>query len=337
MDAKILKTLRILTGVAVAFLLLSYGREIVSILTPVLFALLLTLLLLPLVDFLDKKLKSRLLATVIVLLPAFAAIFLGLWWALARLYREAEGFVRTFPTLVPSLQRLFNERILPLVQGTQYEEMFFVVLDQVVVRGVETLQTLAMRLIESGIWLIGALPGLFVGFMVTIILVFYLIYDKKWIMHLIPGASDSVNKVIQSIHGFVKAQFFLITINAAICMGAFSLLGIPYVFILGATIAIFDLLPILGSGTLLVPMVVWYFLIGNPFTAIMLSLLYIVLVIVRQIIEPKLLSANLGIHPIVAILSLFLGLKLFGAIGLILLPLLASIAAGFPRFRWLKR
>ena len=122
------KALNILVGLAVTFCSLNHGRELVAILTPIVLAVLLTLLLLPLVDFLTEKIKSRLAATLIVLLPAFALIAAVIWWAINRLYREAEGFVRAAPTLVPTLERLFNERILPLVQGTRYEETFFVIL-----------------------------------------------------------------------------------------------------------------------------------------------------------------------------------------------------------------
>jgi len=334
---RIAGTLKILAGVGIIFLLLNHGREIVGLLLPVLLALLLTLLLMPLVDMLNQKIKSRLLSTGIVLIPAFSAIVAGLWWAMHRLYKEAEGFVLTFPSIISDLNTLFNERLLPLVEGTRYEETFFVVLDEVVLRGIESLQAMAMTLISSSISLISSLPGLFVALMVILILVFYLIYDKNWILKLLPNAQSSVAKVVKSIHGYIKAQLFLISVTAGICMVAFALLGIPYVLALGVLIAIFDLLPILGAGTLLIPMVVWYFLTSNPFTAIMLGLLYAVIVVVRQIIEPKVLSTNLGIHPIVAILSLFLGLQLFGPVGLILLPLLASIASTFPRFGWLKR
>ncbi len=337
MEKGVKSALHALVGLGVIFVLLNHGREMATILTPVMLAVLLTLLLLPLVDYLDKKLKSRLAAATIVLLPTFILIATVLWMAINRLYREAEGFVRAAPTLMPMLEKLFNERIWPLVKGTTYEETLLVILDNVVLRSIEYLQNLAMSLIGSGISFITSLPGLFVAIMVTLILVFYLIYDKKWVFALIPGATESIDKVIKSIHGYIKTQFFLITITAGICMGAFALMGIPYVLMLGGLIAIFDILPILGAGTLLVPMVVWYFWIGEPLLAILLALLYIVIIVVRQVVEPRLLAHNLGIHPIVAILSVFLGLKLFGPIGLILLPLTASIAGGFPRFRWLRR
>lgn len=337
MDEKHAKLLKILVAIALIFLLLTYGRRIVSILTPVVIAVLLTLLLLPLVDFLNKKFKSRILAALTVLLPAFALIIWGLWWAISQLYREAERFVLSFPEIITNLETLFNERILPLVRGSRYEETIFVILDDVILQAVSWVQDLAKNLIGSGISLVSSLPGLFLAFMVTVLLVFYLTYDKKWAFNLIPAAGENISQVIKSMHGFIKTQLLLIIITASICMLTFALLGIPYVFVLGILIAIFDLLPILGAGTLLVPMVVWYFILGKPFTAIMLGVLYGVILVVRQIVEPKLLSNNLGIHPVVAILSVFLGLKLFGPVGLILLTLITSIAASFPRFQRLRR
>lgn len=337
MDKKVTGLLQALTGIAVIFLLLNYGKTLVSLLTPVMIGLAFFLLLLPLVDYLHKKIKLRLAASLIVLIPTYALLGFGMWWAINRLYREAERFVRSVPELADTLLGLFNERIWPLVEGTMYEESIFLIRDDIILQGISSLEGVARSIVTSGISLIGTLPGLFVAIMVTLILSFYLVYDKKWVINLIPGADKSVDQVLKSIHGYIKAQFFLITITAAICMLAFSLLRIPYVLVFGVLIAIFDLLPILGAGTLLVPMVVWYFIDGQPFLAIMVALLYGIIVVVRQIVEPKLLSQNLGIHPIVAIVAVFLGLKLFGPIGLILVPLTASIAAGFPRFRWLKR
>lgn len=337
MDEKITKLLKVLVALGVIFLLLNYGRRIVSILTPIAVAMLLTLLFMPLIDYLTKKFKSRILAALSVLLPAFALIIWGLWWALSQLYREAERFILSVPVLIANLQTLFDERILPMVRGSRYEETIFVILDDVVMQAVSWMQDVAKSLIGSGISFVSSLPGLFLAFTVTILLVFYLSYDKKWVFNLIPAAEENISQVIKLMHGFLKTQLFLIIITAAICMLTFALLGIPYVFILGALIAIFDLLPVLGAGTLLVPMVVWYFILGQPFTAIMLGVLYGVILVVRQIIEPKLLANNLGIHPVAAVLSVYLGLKLFGPVGLLLLPLITSIAASFPSFQRLRR
>ncbi|MGI6364058.1 MAG: AI-2E family transporter [Bacillota bacterium] len=331
------KLLKALVAIAAIFLLLGYGRKIVSILTPVVIAVLLALLLLPLVDIISKKLKSRLLGTGIVLLPAFALLLWGIWRALSQIYREAEGFVFSFPQIIANLQTLYNERILPMVRGTRYEDTFFIFLDDVILQAMSWVQDLAKSLIGSGLSFVSSLPGILLALMVTVLLVFYLTYDKKWVYNLFPAAEGNASKVIKSMHGYIKTQFFLIVITAAICMLTFSLLKIPYVFVLGLLVALLDLLPIVGPGTVLIPMSIWHFILGKPFTAIMIIVLYGIITVVRQLIEPRLLANNLNIHPIIALLSVYLGLKLFGPLGLVLLPLVSSIAASFPRFKGLRR
>jgi sporulation integral membrane protein YtvI len=331
------KLLKALVAIAAIFLLLAYGRKIVSILTPVVIAVLLALLLLPLVDIISKKLKSRLLGTGIVLLPAFALLLWGIWRALSQIYREAEGFVFSFPQIIANLQTLYNERILPMVRGTRYEDTFFIFLDDVILQAMSWVQDLAKSLIGSGLSFVSSLPGILLALMVTVLLVFYLTYDKKWVYNLFPAAEGNASKVIKSMHGYIKTQFFLIVITAAICMLTFSLLKIPYVFVLGLLVALLDLLPIVGPGTVLIPMSIWHFILGKPFTAIMIIVLYGIITVVRQLIEPRLLANNLNIHPIIALLSVYLGLKLFGPLGLVLLPLVSSIAASFPRFKVLRR
>jgi sporulation integral membrane protein YtvI len=331
------KLLKALVAIAAIFLLLAYGRKIVSILTPVVIAVLLALLLLPLVDIISKKLKSRLLGTGIVLLPAFALLLWGIWRALSQIYREAEGFVFSFPQIIANLQTLYNERILPMVRGTRYEDTFFIFLDDVILQAMSWVQDLAKSLISSGLSFVSSLPGILLALMVTVLLVFYLTYDKKWVYNLFPAAEGNASKVIKSMHGYIKTQFFLIVITAAICMLTFSLLKIPYVFVLGLLVALLDLLPIVGPGTVLIPMSIWHFILGKPFTAIMIIVLYGIITVVRQLIEPRLLANNLNIHPIIALLSVYLGLKLFGPLGLVLLPLVSSIAASFPRFKGLRR
>lgn len=331
------KLLKALVAIAAIFLLLGYGRKIVSILTPVVIAVLLALLLLPLVDIISKKLKSRLLGTGIVLLPAFALLLWGIWRALSQIYREAEGFVFSFPQIIANLQTLYNERILPMVRGTRYEDTFFIFLDDVILQAMSWVQDLAKSLISSGLSFVSSLPGILLALMVTVLLVFYLTYDKKWVYNLFPAAEGNASKVIKSMHGYIKTQFFLIVITAAICMLTFSLLKIPYVFVLGLLVALLDLLPIVGPGTVLIPMSIWHFILGKPFTAIMIIVLYGIITVVRQLIEPRLLANNLNIHPIIALLSVYLGLKLFGPLGLVLLPLVSSIAASFPRFKGLRR
>jgi sporulation integral membrane protein YtvI len=314
--------------------ILQYGRILASMLMPVIIALIFTLLLMPLVDRLEQVFRSRLVSSLVV--SGFFVLLVS--WAVAagfgRLYREALSLSRDIPQLWQLAESVIVERLLPLFQGTPYEQTVYDLLNQVLAGGFQFLNDAAAWLIRSA----ALLPTLFVGIMVGVLLTFYLLYEKTWVLKAVPWANDdNIEKVLRSVHGFIRVQFFLITVTAVIAMLVFLLLGIPYVLALGLILALLDLLPILGAGALMIPMAIWYLAAGETFKGIVIAILYIVIVAVRQIIQPRLLSSNLNIHPIVAILALFLGLQLFGILGLILLPLVASILATFPRFAWLKR
>lgn len=336
MDSSLERARRLLGFIASGVLgmfILQYGRILASMLMPVIIALIFTLLLMPLVDHLEKVFRSRLASSLVV---SCLFVLLVSWAVVAgfgRLYREALNLSRDIPQLWQLAQSVIVERLLPLFQGTPYEQTVYDLLNQALAGAFQFLNDAAAWLIRSA----ALLPTLIVGIMVGVLLTFYLLYEKAWVLKAIPWANDNIEKVLRSVHGFIRVQFFLITITAVIAMFVFLLLGIPYVLALGLILALLDLLPILGAGVLMIPMAIWYLAIGETFKGIAIAILYIVIVAVRQIIEPRLLSSNLNIHPIVAILALFLGLQLFGILGLILLPLVASILATFPRFAWLKR
>ncbi len=331
------RAVQVCAGVLLLFLFIAYGRTLMSLLLPIILALFLTLLLAPLTDYLEKKVRHRLLATVIVTVPAFSLITWVAWWLVLRVYREAERFVRNIPSLLRSLEGLIEERLIPIIEDSVYKDMIYDAFEDFLLGAIDTLQGLAMTVLETGVSFLGSLPGLFVAVMVVIVMTFFLIYDKAWVLKVLPGVEENIQKVVNSIHGFIKVQFFLISTTAIICMIAFALLGIPYVAVFGATIAILDLLPIVGAGTLLIPMAFWYILLGSTFEGVSIAVLYLVIIAVRYVLEPRLLSTNLGIHPVVAIVCLFLGLQLFGFVGLILLPLVASVASTFPQYSWLRR
>ena len=92
-----------------------------------------------------------------------------------------------------------------------------------------------------------------------------------------------------------------------------------------------DLLPILGSGSVLVPWAVIQLLAGRWTMGLGLLLLFGVLSTVRQILEPRLVGIQLGLHPLAALISMFAGLELFGFWGLVLCPLALTAAVQLSR------
>lgn len=102
-----------------------------------------------------------------------------------------------------------------------------------------------------------------------------------------------------------------------------------YVVIIAIAIAIFDILPVAGSGGILVPWMLVSLVLGNTSTAIGLLIIYLVITVIRQYIEPKIVGDSLGVHPIITLAGLYFGLKLFGFIGMFVVPLTVMTLKAF--------
>jgi sporulation integral membrane protein YtvI len=120
--------------------------------------------------------------------------------------------------------------------------------------------------------------------------------------------------------GFLKAQSIILSVTFIESFIGLTFLGIDYAFTLAIIIAVFDILPVLGTGGIYVPWAVINLILGNYRLGVGLLLLYGIIVVVRYMIEPKVVGQQLGIHPLLTLMSMFAGLKLIGVAGLILGP-----------------
>ena len=100
----------------------------------------------------------------------------------------------------------------------------------------------------------------------------------------------------------------------------FSVFGIQKAFLKAALIALFDVMPILGTGGIMIPWFVISFALGHAAQGLKLLIIYAIVTVVRNYVEPKIVGAQLGLHPIITLVSMFLGLRLFGFWGLFGLP-----------------
>ncbi|MBQ8502679.1 MAG: sporulation integral membrane protein YtvI [Clostridia bacterium] len=114
-------------------------------------------------------------------------------------------------------------------------------------------------------------------------------------------------------------------IEMSVGLTILSLIGIfqsNYIIIIAVVTAIVDIVPMLGTGTVIIPWAVYSLIVGDYGMAIGLIIIYAVITVIRQIIEPKLVAGQLGLSPIVTIFALYLGLKIFGFLGMFIAPLL---------------
>ena len=103
------------------------------------------------------------------------------------------------------------------------------------------------------------------------------------------------------------------------------IIGKPHALLIAALIAVFDIFPIVGAGLILLPWTVITFIQGKVLQGIGMAILYVVVIVVRQIMEPRIVGKQVGLPPLVTLACMFVGTSLFGGLGLFGLPILAAI------------
>lgn len=175
-----------------------------------------------------------------------------------------------------------------------------------------------------------ALPNILLVSLITVIACFYFAVDVDLIhckiKQLLPSKiSEYVAKMKRRVLGGMKKYFkaycviFIITFFQLLI--GFWILGVDYSFVLAILIAFIDFLPVLGTGAVLVPWGIVALLMKNYFLGIGIIVLFVIMTIVRQIIEPKIVGKSLGVHPILTLVTIYFGYKLFGIFGMIFLPI----------------
>ena len=136
------------------------------------------------------------------------------------------------------------------------------------------------------------------------------------------------NLLLGTTFKYLRAYLLIMLITFSLLFVGFSVLKIKYALILSALFALIDFLPVLGVGALLVPWGIFELIRGNFKLGIGLIVMYLVIAVVRQVTEPKIIGANFGIHPLLTLFSMYMGLSLFGVTGMVLGPVAAVTAKG---------
>lgn len=200
--------------------------------------------------------------------------------------------------------------------------------------GIETVtehaRGLLIRLVQELVQAAGAVPRLFISLIVVVVATFFFSRDKHlirkglvslfpWLAH--PRWAGMGEELGAGLIGYFKAQSFLITMTALQVLLGLYLLRVKYALSLSLFIAVLDILPVVGPGTVLLPWAGWEFLTRRYATGLALLILYATITIVRQVLEPKVVGKNLGLHPLAALASIYIGVQALGLVGAVLGPL----------------
>lgn len=188
-----------------------------------------------------------------------------------------------------------------------------------------------------GVWnTVKQIPSTLIAIVIAIVACCFMTSDfasvRKIILSLFrPETRDKIirskNLLVPSLSKMAKAYGLIILITfSELTLGLFlmKLIGIydsNYIFIFALITAIVDIIPILGTGTILVPWALYSLLNGRISLAIGIFIMYACITVIRQIIEPKLVANQLGIPPFATIISMYVGSQIFGVLGIFLLPI----------------
>lgn len=179
-----------------------------------------------------------------------------------------------------------------------------------------------------------SLPGLFVKMLLMIISSFFIAADfEKIVGFCVRQMGEKAEHVCRQVEEYIVGTLFVCIRSYIIIMMltfvelsiGLSILKVDNAMVIAAIIAIFDILPVLGTGGIIIPWAVISLIQGNIFLGCGLLILYVAITIIRNIVEPKIVGSQLGLHPVVTLASMFVGLQVFGGLGLFGMPITLSL------------
>lgn len=315
-----------------------------SVAYPFIISFIFALLINPAVNFLQRKASfPRALAVATVLGAIFGLIISFLILVVAELLSGAEHLAKTLPPLINDafieINTWFTTKVIPFF--TNLAGQFFNLSESGQQALIENIHEILNNLAYSVAFLLqdslSILPGLISWFPNAVTVLIFSVMATFFISNEWFRIKNSVENFLpqyvkqnsfkvymnlkETLFGYIRAQLTLISISFVIALIGFLILKIHYGLVLAIFIAIVDLLPILGPGLIFVPWILYQFFSGSVSFAVGLLVLYVVMTVIRQLLEPKIVSTQIGLSPLATLLAIFIGLKIFGIAGFFLGPL----------------
>lgn len=301
-------------------------------LTPFIIALILSFLMEPAVKLMMNKLNlSRKLASAVSLIVVLLALGFMISLLISRLIVEIKGVLLILPSVVNDLYKNITEL-------SSSSSNLIIGLPEDLTKHLGNLLATLLSYFGGFLNSIGkglvntafSLPAVLVFILITILSTYFLSSDREALCNIFKSQlpENWVDKithikrdVFSSVFKLLRAYLIIMSITFTELLIGFSFIGIKYALVLAAIVCVIDILPVLGTGTVLIPWAIYETITNNPKMGIALFILYIVILIVRQIIEPKIIGHQIGVHPLFTLMAMYVGLKLLGAAGLILGPI----------------
>ncbi len=276
-------------------------------------------------------------AAVSVVIAVYTVVGVLAVWLVRALYRQLTELVAALPRYSESISQSFSALLqkinhffgkMPDIGSDMFEDIPTAALTAVAEKAASFLTDFAAKFAQG-------VPNFLLSLAVTITLSAYFAKDytkitefisKRIPEKIIEKAVFIKNNLLKKLGKLLRGYLTIMVLTFFELLIGLKILGVKYALIISVVTAVVDILPVLGSGTVLVPWAVGSALTGNPSRAVGLIVLYIMITIVRNVSEPKIIGDKLGVHPVLMLASVFLGLRIFGGAGVIIAPIAVIIA-----------
>lgn len=332
--------IRLLLAAAAVLLLFLAVPPLISLLMPFVLALLMAWLLNPIVRWIHRRLKlSRRLASLLLLFLVFGIAGGVLFWFLYGVGSEVYSLVTNWDTVGADITAGLN------AIGSQFER-FSDLLPAEVGRWIDKLYaqllTWLQNVVPSLLASLGKSAGNFamsvpsgvIAAVIFLVASYFITADYPGIRfrateRMSPGVRGFLSRVrtvaVGAFGGYVKAQLILSLVVFFILLVGLSVIGQGYALLLALLFAVMDFIPLIGSGTVMVPWAVVCVILGDYRKALELMVIWGVICLFRRVAEPKVVGDQTGLSPILSLISIYVGMKLGGVLGMILGPVLLLI------------
>ena len=308
---------------------------------PFLVAFIISLMIEPAIKYIMKKCKLTRRSSSIIIFIIVSIVILGsLTWLIITLFSESSSLLQSlndyfdkaynqFQKLIGSFNfdkiRLSNE-ILDVIQNSTSDVL-------------ESASNWLKKSLTGLINIVTSIPSIAICIGITVVALYFICVDKIYILdqieHHLPKLwvkkiGKHLHDLIKTLGGYLKAEATLILVSFIISLVGLYILkilrfNVQYPLLMALFIGFVDALPILGSGTVMIPWAVICGINGDINLGIAIIVLLIIMSVVRQLLEPKLVSKNIGVHPIFTLIAMYTGFKMIGVIGLLVGPIVLII------------
>lgn len=340
---KILVVLATILGVGLLIFFL--GRPVIkaaiylfSLLSPFIFGYAISRLINPLADKLQKRFRLPRVISVILVIVATIAILVGIIGGIGyKLVTELRSFMVHLPDIIETVRNTWENF------SSDWSRLYFDMPDSVrsafdniyesFVVSIKSV-TSNMKVVDNAQDFAKSLPGGVIWAIIFILSLFFMVSQKnkldrslnRLLGEKIVSKIDEIKSQFRIyLGGYFRAQAILMFVVFILITMVLSLVGAPYAIVVGAATAILDALPFLGSGITLWPLAIGYFVSGNLKLGIAHIAVYVGVLLVRRFLEPKLVSDKMGFNPILTLISMYIGYRWWGIIGMIIGPILLMI------------